>query len=184
MEGKKKIILNYLKDNKKEGKFEHQVMNLVLQKLNGEQYIFDNKAVYNADKTLLIYYVSDAERVTIAPTVKTIGSMAFKEHHKLERLNLSAVEVIGSEAFVNCSSLQTLRVPSCVKTIKKNAFKDCVQLKKLVFNGVPEKISPSAFAGCDELQLVEVPHGATDAVSQAIGITDGSEIMINETPEK
>ena len=185
MEEKKKTILNYLKkENRKEGKFEHRVMNLVLQKLNSDLYAFDNKAVYNADKTLLIYQVSDVERVTIATTVKSIGRMAFNEHRKLSRLNLAAVEEIGQEAFLGCEALQTLHIPSSGKVIKKKAFGNCLQLKKLVFEGVPPKINASAFSGCEELKLIEVPQGATDVVSHALGITDGSEIMITEIGEK
>jgi hypothetical protein len=46
----------------------------------------------------------------------------------------STVEEIGSEAFINCKGLETLRIPAGVTTIYKDAFRGCDNLRVLYYD--------------------------------------------------
>lgn len=80
------------------------------------------------------------QRVSLAPSVLTVGDGAFKGCQRLFELSLGAVERIGDEAFEGASSLVSLPLPATLRHLGAEAFKDAaitsVRLpKSLVFFG-------------------------------------------------
>ena len=55
---------------------------------------------------------------------------------------------IGQQAFNNCSSIQSLTLPSTLKTISDNAFENCSGLLELTLPATIESIGNKAFGGC------------------------------------
>lgn len=84
-------------------------------------------AIYNKEKTELLYYPHDIENVivTIPNGVEKIGEAAFVECENIRGLNISStVKVIGRGAFAGCINLKNVTVPDNVITIEERAFLD------------------------------------------------------------
>eukprot|EP00980_Cylindrotheca_fusiformis_P006292 scaffold1348_cov93-Cylindrotheca_fusiformis.AAC.1 len=110
-------------------------------------------------------------RVKIAENVTAIPVEAFKEHQELEEIIVSSsVQVIGSEAFSDCTKLkfilyqsldgeeeEEVGIPPNVKVIDFGAFQWCYLLKRLVLNEGLEVIREGSFAGCESLTQVSIP---------------------------
>ena len=61
------------------------------------------------------------------------------------------VSVIGSNAFANSKTLQTITIPSSVKLIEANAFANCSNLVTVNFSEGLEEIADNAFANCSSI---------------------------------
>ncbi len=83
----------------------------------------------------------------------------FEDCTSLETVTLpSSLEKIGEAAFRNCSSLTDISVPSSVKKIGSYAFSGCSSLKNI---NIPEKITvinDSVFRGSG-LKSIDIPEG-------------------------
>lgn len=74
---KKKLLERITKMSKKGGKLESAVLTLALQKLDSEDFAFDEEGFYNTDRTQLVYSRGNHEKVSVPATVQTIGEMTF-----------------------------------------------------------------------------------------------------------
>ncbi len=128
-------------------------------------------------KTNLLKYIGEGGTVTIPSTATTINGSAFKGCNNLEYntdggLNYigsstnqylflvgptstdiaectinSNTKFIGSEAFKNCSNLETINVPSTVVSISDYAFAYCDALTEITIPATVETIGEGAFSG-------------------------------------
>jgi hypothetical protein len=57
-------------------------------------------------------------------------------------------------AFSGCSSLQSIELPSSVKTIGYNAFENCSSLQSIVISEGVTSIKDSVFFGCHSLYSI------------------------------
>ena len=80
-------------------------------------------ALYNKDKTEIIWAPSDVTSISLPDTVKTIGNYAYS-NSKLTSINIPlGVKTIGPGAFSQCSSASSsLSIPDTVETIGDQAF--------------------------------------------------------------
>jgi len=161
----KKEILGNLKNvstkkSKKNVKFDNMVLNLALQKIDSDSFACDGKAVYSADKKLLIYAFAIDEDFMIPEGVETIGKMAFRNKKNLTNVVIPAtVKVIEKEAFSGCERLDNVYVPATVESVKDSAFAQCMGLHSVVFAGLVKHLSRHAFDNCDNLGRITVPAG-------------------------
>ncbi|MCI6619712.1 MAG: leucine-rich repeat domain-containing protein [Prevotella sp.] len=184
--GKKSILGRLMSEDESNRKFEHLVINLVLQKVSSDRFCFDGKAVYTADKTLLIYQLADEAKAAVPEGVQRIGRQAFVHHDRLTRLTLpKSLCKIGREAFCCCGKLEAVTVPATVKCVNGLAFAHCGALKEVVFEGIPEHISPKAFGGCTSLRTVRVPEGSAEAFGKCLRsvVEQGAEIVEQKKAE-
>ena len=126
--------------------------------------------------------------ITIPNSVTTIGSDAFTGSGlssvtlhcpNIEpwfyKLNIKEVilgdEVtsIGGSAFLNCSSLTSVKIGSNVKTIGSAAFSGCSSLTSVTIGKSVTDIGSSAFQDCNNLTDISIPDGVTNIGSFAFG---------------
>ncbi len=91
-----------------------------------------------------------------------IGEAAFLQCSSLTSVKIpSSVTKIGGAAFENCSSLTGVKIPSNVTSIGESAFSGCSGLRSIyVYAGTVPSISANAFNGCDsENCILYVPKG-------------------------
>lgn len=171
---KKELLERITKMSKKGGKLETAVLTLALQKLDSEDFAFDEEGVYNTDHTQLVYSRGDREEVSVPATVQTIGEMAFARKKHLKKVTLpKGLKTIAREAFADCDALEEIVLPASVETVEPYAFSDCDRLKRVVFEGAPKKVSRKAFESCDELHDISVPDDMVKTLRKALHLNDG-----------
>lgn len=113
------------------------------------------------------------------------------------------IGIIGASAFLGCTSLGTIALPSSVKTIEDsafngctslhgintaqvtyigaNAFKDCVSLYSVDISGVTDKanIKNNAFAGCTRILEAVSTLSFNDAEKAAIGLSGAKIVAVS-----
>ena len=121
-------------------------------------FVFENNALYTADKELLIgYYGFKNERFEMPEGVKTIGNYAFAGHG-LKYIKISStVEVIGDSAFLGCRLLENIEMSKNVKHIGNNAFNNCDKLKNIELPLGMLSIGNSAFYWCRSISSIKIP---------------------------
>lgn len=74
-----------------------------------------------------------------------IGVSAFMGCSKMEQISFGKVVSIGNAAFLDCTSLTSVIIPSTMKEIGDEAFSGCVNLKEVIVNNHDTKIADNAF---------------------------------------
>ena len=96
--------------------------------------------------------------VTLASTIKSIGTRAFYECDSLEGINVPyGVEIINEYSFYDCDSLIYANIPSSVKSIENYAFYGCDKLTTLTLKEGLETIKDQVFYNCISLKEVIMP---------------------------
>ncbi|MBR1901452.1 MAG: leucine-rich repeat protein [Bacteroidaceae bacterium] len=98
--------------------------------------------------------------VVIDAGVTNIGSNAFYECSKLESITLpDGITSIGTGAFYDCQELSAITIPASVTTIDYCAFEDCYKLEAVTFaaGSLLTSIGSSAFSSCRKLSAITIP---------------------------
>ena len=109
------------------------------------------------------FSVTGLTKITVPKTVTKIGVAAFSNNNYLREVVFAEginLEVIERGTFGECLSLQTIEIPSSVKTIEKYAFYDCSKLESISLPSV-EVIGSNAFYGCTKLAEVNLSESLT-----------------------
>lgn len=92
----------------------------------------------------------------LIPSSITIGSIEF------------SVVRIGSDAFSDCSQLQSVIIPQSVSSVEAFAFKNCLTINRISIPNSVKSIGSSAFEGCVCLSKVEIaPDGVSEIANAA-----------------
>lgn len=109
----------------------------------------------------------------------SIGSQAFLNNTSLMAFALPKnVMSIGAKAFTGCASLKTFEFASdaTISQIGASAFADCTGLEEISIPNSVKVISGQAFDGCVGLKKVSIPAGTTNveynAFSACTGLTN------------
>ena len=171
MKESKKNILKVLSNDgkKKTGKFDRMVLLLALQKIDGDQFEYDDEAVYTADRRCLVYSLSQKDSITVPEGVEVIGEMAFRRKKNLKNVILpTGLQTISRDAFFDCDRLDAVYIPATVREVEGYAFAECESLKTVIFAGKPKHISRHAFEDSDSLSRIVVPAGMAEAFNKAL----------------
>lgn len=109
---------------------------------------------------------SSATSVTILPSINgypvtSIGNKAFWGHEKLKKIVLpNSVVSIGDGAFAY-SDINTVNIPSSVRTIGNSAFYKCGLLSNLTMESGVQTIGDDAFMDCTSLTSVVIHDSVT-----------------------
>ncbi len=106
--------------------------------------------------------------IKVKEGVTALPNNAFYSANKLESVVLpTTLKTIGEYSFYACTSLKTVTIPEETESIGRNAFDNCVALTKVVMNDSLKTIGNSAFADCSVLASIEVPDTVTTIGSYA-----------------
>ena len=106
-----------------------------------------------------------------------IGYEAFRDCSSLKSVDFpEGFTKIDEGAFLGCSGLEEITLPSSLKVIKRQAFFGCQSLTKIVFSEGLQEIGVEAFSSCHALKEVTLPM-SMEILREAV-------FWINESLEK
>jgi hypothetical protein len=114
---------------------------------------------------------NDSEIVLLGKGKKRISHNAYANRLDLERVEIAGtVEEIGSFAFIGCSRLVSVKLPSSLCKIKAGAFYQCEHLRCVEFSNGLKSIEGNAFKGCPLVDFT-LPDSLTDVARYAFDDT-------------
>lgn len=118
----------------------------------------DGSALYNKDKSELVFVYHTVRKMSIPSSVTKIGDYAFYNCTNLTSIELpSGVTEIGDYAFYNCTNLSSLTLPSGVKEIGFSAFQGCKSLTSVTLPSGVKYVLSYTFYGCESLRSINLP---------------------------
>ena len=100
--------------------------------------------------------------------VESIGSSAFYDCTSLESITIpDSVTSIEMWAFCSCTSLKSITIPDSVTNIRICTFKDCTSLESVTLPAGVTSIARYAFYGCTSLESITIPDGVTSITEYA-----------------
>ena len=105
-------------------------------------------------------WLSDSIKIIeIAEGVTNIGSNAFRNCSQLDSIILpSTLEWIGDNAFRNCNNLKSIVLPSHLKETGYSVFRNCTSLASIKMSNGITRIEESTFANCSCLTEITIPN--------------------------
>ena len=136
--------------------------------------------LYNKDMTTLVLYPKNCSGEFAVPdTVTTIADYAFDNSPNITKVTIGKnVKTIGTGAFRNCKSLETVVFEdsdTIKKTIGNYAFNNCPALSKVDFGNAVKSIGSYSFAVNKLIESIEFPDSLESIGDNAFTTyTDGS----------
>ena len=110
----------------------------------------------------------DLTDVTIPNSVTSLADQAFLRCSSLNSVSFgNSVSTIGYMAFTDCTSLTEFTLPNSVTTIGGYAFRECTNLAKISLGNSLTTIGGDAFYGCICLTHIELPSSMTKIEASA-----------------
>ena len=103
------------------------------------------------------------QKVTIPPSVETIGKEAFSNCEQLGTLDFqtTSYKVVEPSTFYYCNELRNIVLPEGVTTVSEKAFDMCAQATHVYFPSTIEEINDDAFINCGWLHHFHMPDADT-----------------------
>lgn len=115
------------------------------------------------DKRLISYpRAKEGSACTIPQGIEIIGYQAFRDCSSLTSITIpNSVTSIEDWAFYRCRSLTSISIPDSVTSIGKSTFYECSSLTSISLPDSITSISGLAFFGCSSLTNVSIPNSVT-----------------------
>ena len=135
-------------------------------KNTNSNFVVEDGALYNADKTVLFRCSVKNTKITLPSTLEYIIEFAFENCRYLEKIDLpSNVFFVGKDAFSRCYSIREFVIPKSVHSIPDGCFSLCTNLAHLKLHKGIDEIEREAFFGCNKLEFIDYPRGLEKRLS-------------------
>lgn len=123
--------------------------------------------------------------VQFHPNVTEVDAYAFSECRNLREVVLNeGLKKIEDRAFMRCTSLETITLPSTLTEIGIYVFYNCSGLREIVFHEGLHRIGDGSFHSCSLIQSITLPSTLTNIGDRAFCGCDLQEVVImNEKTE-
>ena len=110
--------------------------------------------------TTTIYYTTTDKNI-ISPSNVTIISNQYNDEGGTMEIS-GHLTTIPSNAFNNCTTLQSITLPESIKLIGENAFQNCSNLANITLPDGLFSIGTYAFYRCESLESIVIPNNVTE----------------------
>ena len=129
------------------------------------------------------FFASGVQQVELGEDTYHIGHRALENCKALTRVNLAntGIHTLHMHTFAQCHSLETIRLPNCLREIRAEVFVGCKALERLTLPGSIRYLGYRAFGDCTELFSLEYawskqeawryPYAADNAFEGCIKLT-------------
>ena len=117
-------------------------------------------------------FVKDCPKLTTSWISDNISSLSYDQFANctslisVKNFNNNTLEVIGSSAFENCSSLESITIPESVTSIEDSAFDGCSKLTSINIPDSVTSIGDWAFRCCSSLTSINI-HDSVTSIGDA-----------------
>ena len=122
------------------------------------------------------------KKVTCASTdIQHLWGSTFANCSALEVADVYSGEWIGSNCFLNCTSLKYFHAYYQTKEIRKSAFEGCSSMTIITFGGkdsILKHIGEKAFSGCESITAFDLPETLVSIGSRAFEKTSITSIIV------
>ena len=132
-----------------------------------------------------MFYGLTLEQLVLSENVTEVGNYAFRDCTLPNGVvfPFSKMKKIGIQAFYGCSGLPATIDLSAIEEIGSNAFQNCTSIESLIIGG--GTIGSSAFNGCTNLSSITLNEGVTEIGSSNFsGLTNLATISLPSTLKK
>ena len=151
--------------------------------LIGERAFYNDKQITSLSvpssvervRTYAFWGAANLKNITFAnggKGIKKLDAYIFADCSSLESIDLSnsSITEIPENAFSNCTSLKTVKLPSTVTKIADDAFADCKKLEEIqgLSNCKISEIGKDAFAGCYNLKTFDISSATITSLPDTI----------------
>ena len=124
---------------------------------------YSNSDAYTGSVTI----PSQVTYKSVTYPVTEINGYAFMNCSGLTSVSIpSSVNKIGQGAFENCSSLVSVNIPSTVTYLSRELFKGCISLTNIYIPSSINNIEDGVFYGCTNLSSISIPASVKSLGSQ------------------
>jgi len=124
---------------------------------NGNTPLLNANIIYSENSSDYAYSVNDAgDGVTITKYNGEAKTVVIPSE-----LGGKPVTAIGNEAFLENTTITSVKIPEGVTSIKDSAFQSCGSLTEVTIPKSVTSIGDNAFTGCSSLTKVTIPEGVT-----------------------
>lgn len=129
----------------------------------------DNNCIVETKKKVLVFGTNSGY-IPDDGSVSRIGEHAFLNCSQLEDVKLpDCIKYIDKKAFCYCRSISRVSIPESVKEIGAYAFDNCSSLTEITIPDNVKKLGRGAFAFCKNLENVTVGEGITQLPGSVFG---------------
>lgn len=129
--------------------------------IDGIKYRLDE-----VNKTAEVTYLTEEDNIE-----DYAGDIIIPETVKFNEVTYR-VTSIGTEAFRNCDSLETIVIPNSVESIGAGAFMACLSLAAIAIPNSVTSIGELAFCFCSSLTVIVIPNSVTSIGKNAFSMCD------------
>jgi hypothetical protein len=107
-------------------------------------------------------YISATDSYSVISNSCTAGAVVIPSTYNDGTNGTKAVKTLGSSAFLNCTTLTSITIPSSVTTIGDFAIYGCIGLTNITIPNSVTSIGASAFHSCTNLTSISIGSGVTN----------------------
>ena len=123
---------------------------------NNPYYTVEDGVLYNKNKDTLITILKRIDgKFDVIDSVKTIGDYAWSYQDRMTEINLNKIENLSNNCLEYCSNLNSIEIPSTIKSISSNAFGSTATISRIIIHRKENAISGSPFGSPLGLRAIE-----------------------------
>lgn len=131
--------------------------------INTSDAVYEYRGRFNGTNRLWNGVPKDVVKVRVHPSIVEVEHFSFRHCKHLKEVVLNeGIQKIGDQAFIGCTSLESITLPSTVTEIGVFAFTGCKNLRNVSLNEGLKVIGNMAFANCKSLEIIEIPSTITE----------------------